>query len=318
MKSKPFKVFSIGEDRLVETIAQNLVFGDRIPGKIKIDNFSDQEMSPQFLESIRGKTVFLVCSTTNPIKILQLELTIDAAMRASAKEIIAVIPYYGYARQDRKEGARGPIGGKVLANKITRAGAHRVITMDLHADQIQGFFDLPVDHINGRTVFRPYIEMLPPSDKYSIFSPDAGGAKRAEKMYASMRKLHPETSFGICHKKRDKPNSIEEMLVLGDVQGRDVKLVDDICDTAGTLVMAAEMIMARGANSVEAWITHFVGSGPAKERIEKCGALSKLVITDSIHHDVLPAKTIVIPSGATIAKFIDRIVTKQSIDDINS
>lgn len=318
MKSKPFKVFSIGEDRLVETVAQNLVFGDRIPGKLKIDNFSDEEMSPQFLESIRGKTVFLVCSTTNPIKILQLELTIDAAMRASAKEIIAVIPYYGYARQDRKEGARGPIGGKVLANKITRAGAHRVITMDLHADQIQGFFDLPVDHINGRTVFRPYLEMLPPSDKYSIFSPDAGGAKRAEKMYASMRKLHPETSFGICHKKRDKPNSIEEMLVLGDVKGKDVKLVDDICDTAGTLVMAAEMIMAQGANSVEAWITHFVGSGPAKERIEKCDALSKLVITDSIHHDVLPAKTIVIPSGATIAKFIDRIVTKQSIDDINS
>ena len=318
MKSKPFKVFSVGEDRLVESICQNLVFGDKIPGQLKIDIFSDEEMSPQFKESIRGKTVFIACSTTNPVKILQLELSIDAAMRASAKEIIAVIPYYGYARQDRKEGARGPIGGKVLANKITRAGAHRVITMDLHADQIQGFFDLPVDHINGRTVFRPYIEMMTHSDNYAIFSPDAGGAKRAEKMYSSVRRINPETTYGICHKKRDKPNSIEEMLVLGDVKGKKVILVDDICDTAGTLCMAAEIIMGKGAESVEAWITHFIGSGPAKERIEGTAALSKLVVTDSIYHTSLPAKTMVIPSGPTIAKFIDRIVTKQSIDDLNS
>lgn len=319
MKNKPFKIFSVGEDKLTEAICRESVFGGGSQGKLKIDIFSDSEMSPQFEESVRDKVVFLVCSTNSPVKILQLELALDAARRASAAEIVALIPFYGYSRQDRKEGIRGAVGGKVLANKLVRAGAQKIITLDLHADQIVGFFDIPVDHIYGRTIYRPYMEAQIKADNYAIWSPDTGGTKRAEKMYEKMLALNPDTTtFGLCHKKRDKPNSIEKMIIIGDVKGKKVRLVDDICDTAGTLVKAAEIIMDAGAEDVEAWVTHAVLSGPAKERIENCKALSRLVVSDSISHAELPKNVSVVSGAPTFAKVIDRMVTRQSIDVVNS
>ena len=318
MKNKPFKIFSIDDDNLTNAICHNSIFGGGGKGQIKTDKFSDGELSPQFMESIRDKTVFLVCSTTTPEKIIKLQLAIDAAKRASAYEIIVLAPYFGYSRQDRKEGIRGPIGAKVQARNLETTGMHRIITSDLHADQIVGFFDGPVDHIFGTAIFRQYREMLPKVSNYAIFSPDTGGAKRAEKTYKRMLDLYPETTFGLCHKTRDKPNSIEKMLIIGEVKGKKVILVDDMVDTAGTLVKSAELIMEAGAESVEAWITHPVLSGPAKQRINDCTALSRLVVSDSIYHADLPDKVKVVSGAPTFAKVIDRIVTRQSIDVINS
>jgi len=317
MENSPFSIFSIGEDQLTKKILAHSVLATGL-GKMKTDIFKDSEMSPQFQESVRDKTVFLVCSTTSPIKILQLELAIDAAMRASAGKIVALIPYFGYSRQDKKEGPRGAIGAKVIANKLTAAGVHHIITSDLHADQIQGYFDLPVDHIYGRAIYRQYIESLPAAENYAIFSPDAGGVKRAERIYEKMESIHPLTTLGLCSKKRAKANEVEKMIIIGDVKGKKIKLVDDIVDTAGTLVKGAEIMMEAGAESVEAWITHPVLSGPAKERIEKCDALSKLVVTDSIYHEQLPDKVQVISASQIFAKVIDRMVTHQSIENVNA
>lgn len=316
MENKPFSIFSIGDDSLANEICNHSTFSEGL-GNIRLETFSDGEMSTQYLESIRDNVVFLVCSTTSSDKILMLQLAIDAARRASASEIVVLAPYFGYARQDRKEGIRGPIGAKVICNMITKAGAGRLITSDLHSDQIAGFLDIPVDHIFGKTIFRNYLQSLPPADNYSMFSPDTGGVKRAEKMYELMYKLHPETTFGLLHKKRDKPNSIEKMILIGDVKGRKVKLVDDMCDTAGTLVKAAEIVMDAGAESCEAICTHPLLTGPALERIDKCDALSSLVVSDSIYHGSLPSKVQVISGAPVFARVIDTIVTRQSVDKIN-
>jgi len=318
MKNKPFKIFSVGEDALTAAIVENSIFGGGGQGKLKIDKFSDGEMSPQFMESIRDKTVFLVCSTSTPEKILQLELSIDAARRASAAEIVAVTPYFGYARQDKKEGTRGAVGAKVLANKITNAGAKRVITADLHADQIVGFFDIPVDHIYGRTVFRPYMELLPQADNYAIFSPDSGGTTRAQRMWERMLVTHPNTSFGMLYKHRDKPNSIDKMTLLGDVKGKKVILVDDMSDTAGTITKAAQICMDNGAEWVDSFITHPVLSGIGKERVDKCDALRHLIITDTMTTTDLPSKVIKVSCAKIFAVVIDKIVTHQSIDVVNA
>ena len=317
MENKPFKIFSIGEPELTDEICKHSKYGST-QGSVRTDVFADGEMSPQYMESIRDRTVFIVCSTNTPEKTLQLELALDAGRRASADKMVVLMPYHGYSRQDRKEGIRGPIGAKVMANKLVAAGAQHIITSDLHADQIQGFYDIPVDHILGRTIFRPYMESLPPADNYAIFSPDTGGAKRAEKMYKKMYELHPGTTFGLCHKSRDKPNSVEKMILIGDVKGRKVKLVDDMIDTAGTIVKAAEMMMEAGAESVEAWITHLLLSDPANERIDKCTALSKVIGSNSIRHKTMSAKIEVISSAYIFSRVIDAIVTRQSVDKINT
>ena len=245
-------------------------------GDMTVQKFSDGEMQPVINESVRGAFVVFIQSTFAPAdNLLELLLFIDAAKRASAGYITAVIPYFGYARQDRKDKPRVPLSAKMIANLIVSAGADRVMTMDLHADQIQGFFDIPVDHLKSNAIFVPYLEHMDLSE--TIFaSPDVGGVKRARK-YANY--------FGcdmvICDKYRKKANEIAGMTVIGEVKDRDVILIDDIVDTAGTLAKAAEALMAKGARSVKAMCTHPVLSGKAYETIEK-SKLSEVIVTDTV------------------------------------
>lgn len=241
-----------------------------------MQHFSDGEFQPSFDESVRGSRVFLIQSTTPPgDNLLELLLMIDAAKRASARHITAVMPYFGMARQDRKDKPRVPIGAKLVANMLAAAGATRVMTMDLHADQIQGFFEMPVDHIYSSSLFVPDIEKLG-LDNLTIASPDMGGSKRAT---AYGNQLGAEVV--ICYKQRKKANVIDKMTVIGDVKGRNVVLLDDMVDTAGTLTKAADMLMDKGAKSVRAYCTHGVLSGPAYERLSE-SAIEELVITDTI------------------------------------
>jgi len=267
-------IFSGNANReLAENIAKN--FGMKL-GQLEVLRFSDGEMQPVFIESIRGAHVFFVQSTFSPgDNLLELLLMIDAAKRASAGYITAVIPYFGYARQDRKDKPRVPISSKLFSNLIQAAGANRVMTMDLHADQIQGFFDIPVDHLVGEAIFFPYLQSCITPD--TIFaSPDVGGVKRAR---AYARKFN--TEYVICDKERKKANEIANIILIGDVRGKEVILIDDLVDTAGTLTKAAEKIMGEGAKSVNAICTHPVLSGNAIERIEK-SSLSKLIVSDTI------------------------------------
>jgi ribose-phosphate pyrophosphokinase len=245
-------------------------------GNLEIFRFSDGEMQPVFTESIRGSHVFLIQSTFSPgDNIIELLLMIDAAKRASAGYITAVIPYFGYARQDRKDKPRVPISSKLLSNLIQAAGADRVMTMDLHAEQIQGFFDIPVDHLLGEAIFFPYLESH--MSELTIFaSPDVGGVKRAR---AYARKFNAD--FVICDKERKKANEVANMIVIGDVKGKEVILIDDLVDTAGTMTMAADKLMEEGANSVKALCTHPVLSGNAIEKIER-SSLSELIVSDTI------------------------------------
>lgn len=241
-----------------------------------MQHFSDGEFQPSFDESVRGSRVFLIQSTTPPgDNLLELLLMIDAAKRASARHITAVMPYFGMARQDRKDKPRVPIGAKLVANMLAAAGATRVMTMDLHADQIQGFFEMPVDHIYSSSLFVPDIEKLG-LDNLTIASPDMGGSKRAT---AYGNQLGAEVV--ICYKQRKKANVIDKMTVIGDVEGRNVVLLDDMVDTAGTLTKAADMLMDKGAKSVRAYCTHGVLSGPAYDRLSE-SAIEELVITDTI------------------------------------
>ena len=245
-------------------------------GNVVVTEFSDGEFQPSFEETVRGQHVFLVQSTMPPTEnLFELMLMIDAAKRASAKSIVAVIPYFGFARQDRKDKPRVAIGSKMVASMLEAAGVDRVITMDLHADQIQGFFEKPVDHLYASTIFLPYIQSID-TGNLIIAAPDAGGAKRAN---SYSKKL--DLGLAICHKQRKVANEIAEMTVIGDVKGKDVILVDDMVDTAGTLTKAADLFLENGALSVRAICTHGVLSGPAYERIENSG-LTELVISDSI------------------------------------
>jgi ribose-phosphate pyrophosphokinase len=245
-------------------------------GLVKTSYFSDGEMQHSFEESIRGCDVFIIQSTFPPAdNIMELLLMIDAAKRASAKEIIAVMPYFGYARQDRKDKPRVAIGAKLFANLLGAAGVTRIMTMDLHADQIQGFFDVPVDHLYGSTIFIPYIESLQ-LDNLTIAAPDMGGSKRAN-AYAKFLK----SDIVICYKQRKVANEIASMTVIGDVENRNIILVDDICDTAGTLTKAADMMIEKGALSVRAVCSHPILSGKAYENIEKSKIL-ELIVTDTI------------------------------------
>lgn len=245
-------------------------------GNMELFRFSDGEMQPVINESVRGTYTFLIQSTfAPPSNLLELLLTIDAAKRASAGYITAVIPYFGYARQDRKDKPRVPISAKLIANLIQAAGADRIMTMDLHADQIQGFFDIPVDHLKSEAIFMNYLEKTDLSN-VTFASPDVGGVKRA-RAYAK----HFGRELVICDKYRKKANEVAGITVIGDVQGQDVILIDDIVDTAGTLCKAALALMDKGAKSVKAICTHPVLSGKAYENIES-SVLSELIVTDTI------------------------------------
>jgi ribose-phosphate pyrophosphokinase len=245
-------------------------------GNVSIQKFSDGEIQPNILVSVRGAWVFCIQSTFAPTdNLMELLLMIDAAKRASADYVTAVIPYFGLARQDRKDKPRVPIGAKLLANLIEAAGANRIMTMDLHAPQIQGFFDIPVDHLDSSAVFIPYIEQLN-LDNLIFAAPDVGSTKRIMP-YVN----YFDTQLVICDKQRKKANEIDQMTVIGDVEGKDVVIIDDICDTAGTLTKAGNMLKEKGAKTVRAFCTHPVLSGKAYETVE-ASLLEELVVTDTI------------------------------------
>lgn len=268
------KIFSCTQSiDLAKKIAQ--AYGTEL-GNITLSRFSDGEFQPSFEESIRGSRVFLIGST-NPSSenLMELLLMIDAAKRASAKHITAVIPYFGWARQDRKDKPRVPIAAKLVASLLEAAGATRIITMDLHADQIQGFFEKPVDHLYASTIFIPYIQSLK-LENLCMASPDMGGSKRA---YSYSKYLNSEVA--ICYKQRKKANVIEKMELIGNVEGKNVILVDDMIDTAGTIVKAATLMRERGALSVRAIATHPILSGDAYEKIEN-SQLEEIIVTDTI------------------------------------
>ncbi len=276
-------------------------------GDVNVTEFSDGEFQPSFEETVRGQDVFIVQSTMPPTEnLFELLLMVDAAKRASARKIIAVIPYFGFARQDRKDKPRVAIGAKLVANMLMAAGVDRVMTMDLHADQIQGFFEVPVDHLFASTLFFNEMKALD-NGNLIMAAPDAGGAKRAN---AYAKKL--DTGLAICHKHRKKANEVAEMTVIGDVAGKDVILIDDMCDTAGTLTKAAELFIDKGANSVRAFCTHAVLSGPAYERINN-SKLTELIVTDTIPLKEKSDKIRVITVADLFADVIDRLVKNESI-----
>jgi len=276
-------------------------------GEVTVTTFSDGEIQPSFNESVRGQDVFVIQSTNPPSEnLMELLLLIDAARRASARKIIAVMPYFGYARQDRKDQPRVAIGAKLVANMLMAAGADRIITMDLHADQIQGFFEVPVDHLFGSTIFIPEIERLN-LDNIVIAAPDVGGAKRAN-MYAKVLNC----GLALCHKNRKKANEIAEMTVIGEVEGKHVIIVDDMCDTAGTLTAASDLFIENGAVSVRAFCTHAVLSGPAFERIEG-STLTELIVTDTISHQRTSRKIRSLSVDKYFASVINRLLKNESI-----
>ena len=308
MASQTSYLFSTRTSRqLAEKIAHH--YGQEL-GKINFQQFSDGEFEPVLDQSVRGGRVFLIGSTFPPAdNLLELLLMIDAAKRASAKNITVVLPYFGLARQDRKDKPRAPIGAKLVANLLTTAGATRVMTMDLHADQIQGFFEIPVDHLYASAIFVDYIRSLNLGD-LTIASPDMGGAKRA-KNYAN----HLGAEVTICYKERRKVNEVAEMTLIGNVEGRNVILVDDMVDTAGTLCKAADIIMERGAKSVRAIATHGVLSGKAYENIEK-SKLQEIIITDSIPlKNNLSSKIKVLSCAPLFADVMNLVHNKKSIND---
>ena len=276
-------------------------------GNVAFSRYSDGEYQPSFEESVRGSRVFVVGSTHPTAEhLMELLLMLDAAKRASARHITAVMPYFGWARQDRKDKPRVPIAAKLVAKMLETAGATRIITMDLHADQIQGFFEIPVDHLFGSTLFLPYLQQLN-LENLTIASPDMGGSKRA---YSYSKAL--ESDVVICYKQREKANVIAHMELIGEVTGKNVVLVDDMVDTAGTLTKAADLMMERGALSVRAITTHAILSGNAYERIEK-SALLELIVTDSIPLKQTSPKIRVIESAKLFADVMKSVQENQSI-----
>lgn len=299
------KIFACrGSRDIAEKIAE--AYGQPL-GEVVIQEFSDGEFQPSFEETVRGGRVFLVGSTMQPsTNLMELLLMVDAAHRASAKHITAVIPYFGWARQDRKDKPRVPIGAKMVANLLTAAGATRIMTMDLHADQIQGFFEVPVDHVFASSIFVPHIRDQK-LENLTIASPDMGGSKRANN-YAKWL----ESEVVICYKQRKKANVIDKMTVIGNVEGRNVVLIDDMIDTAGTLTKAADMLYEQGAKSVQAYCTHGVLSGKAMERIEK-SKLDRLVITDTIPQERSTEKITVLSIANLFAEVMQKVHKHESI-----
>jgi ribose-phosphate pyrophosphokinase len=299
------KIFACHQSKeLAEKIAP--IFGVKL-GKVITSTYSDGEFQPSYEESIRGTRIFIIGSThPGPENLMEMLLMIDAAKRASARHITAVLPYFGWARQDRKDKPRVPIAAKLVAKMLEAAGATRIITMDLHADQIQGFFEKPVDHLFASTVFFPYLKSLN-LDNLTIASPDMGGSKRA---YAYSKAL--ESDVVICYKQRVKANVISHMELIGDVTGKNVVLVDDMVDTAGTLTKAADLMMDRGAISVRAICTHPLLSGDAYEKIEK-SKLEELIVTDSIPLRKQSSKIKVISCAELFADVMHNVHYNKSI-----
>ncbi|MBO4665741.1 MAG: ribose-phosphate pyrophosphokinase [Paludibacteraceae bacterium] len=311
-----YKVFAGSQgEAIAERICEHL--GCHL-SKVTVTHFSDGEFCAAFDESVRGQSVYLVQST-NPSSdnLMELMLMIDAAKRASAYKVIAVIPYFGWARQDRKDKPRVSIGAKLVANMLQVAGADRVITLDLHADQIQGFFDIPVDHLYGGNVLANYIQGLN-LRKLIVASPDVGGSKRAAAFAKKMHMLlDKEVPMVICYKNRPDFNKVSEIRVLGDVYGKDVVIIDDIADTAGTLCKAAAVMKEGGAKSVRAVVTHGIMSGNACERVMESD-LEEIIFTDSIPFDVSRCpKAKIISVAEPFANTIKAIQEHRSISEIN-
>ena len=301
----PFKIFAGTKSQyMAKEICKDL--GVEL-GKMNIQHFADGEFEVSFEESIRGCEVYLVQSTfPNTDNLMELLLMIDAAKRASAKSVIAVIPYFGWARQDRKDKPRVSIAAKLVSNLLQAAGVDRVITMDLHADQIQGFFDVPVDHLYASTVFIPYIQSLNLKDLV-IATPDVGGAKRANS-YAK----YLNVPLVLCHKQRAKANVVATMTVIGDVKDKNVILIDDMVDTAGTITKAADLMIQEGAKSVRALASHAIMSDPASERVQNCG-LVEMIFTNSIPFNKNCPKATIISVAKMFADTIRRVHNFESI-----
>ncbi len=301
------KVFACTQSmELAESIAKH--FGAEL-GKINISRFSDGEFQPAFEESVRGRRVFIIGSTfPNSDNLMEMLLILDAAKRASARHITAVMPYFGWARQDRKDKPRVAIGAKLVAKLLEAAGATRIMTMDLHADQIQGFFEKPVDHLFASTIFLPYVESLG-LENLTMASPDMGGSKRA---YAYSK--HLESDVVICYKQRLKANIISTMELIGDVKGKNVILVDDMIDTGGTLAKAADVMMERGALSVRAICTHPILSGEAHERILN-SKLEELIVSDTIPLKRSNPKIKVVSCAPLFADVMNQVQSNTSISD---
>ena len=282
-------------------------------GDMQVEHFADGEFSVYYKDSIRGKDVFLVQSTyPSSDNLMELLLMVDAAKRASAHYIAAVIPYFGWARQDRKDKPRVSIGAKLMADLLSTAGVTRVITMDLHADQIQGFFNVPVDHLYASMVFIDYLRKTSDLENTVIATPDVGGAKRANS-YAKFLGV----PMVICHKSRAKANEVAEMTIIGDVTGKDVILVDDIVDTAGTICKAAGLMMSNGARSVRAVASHAVLSDPATERIN-ASSLKEMIFTDSIPLRKQSDKLHIVSVANVFAEAISRVINHESISILYS
>ncbi len=299
------KIFACSQSvHLAEQIAEK--YGYTL-GRVTFSKYSDGEFQPSYEESIRGIRVFIICSTfPSADNLMELLLMVDAAKRASARHITAVIPYFGWARQDRKDKPRVPIGAKLVAKLIEAAGATRIMTMDLHADQIQGFFEKPVDHLFASTIFLPYIKSLN-LQNLTIASPDMGGSKRA---YAYSKFLHSDVV--ICYKQRKEANQISSMELIGEVSGRHIILVDDMIDTGGTLAKAADLMIAKGALSVRAVCTHALLSGDAYEKIEN-SKLLELIVTDSIPLKKASSKIRVISCAPLFADVMQMVQNNNSI-----
>ena len=299
------KIFACTNSKVLgERIAK--AFGEDL-GNVITSTYSDGEFQPSYEESIRGTRIFVIASTNpGPENLMELLLMLDAAKRASARHITAVIPYFGWARQDRKDKPRVPIAAKLVAKMLETAGATRIITMDLHADQIQGFFERPVDHLFASTIFLPYLRSLN-LDNLTIASPDMCGSKRA---YAYSKAL--ESDVVICYKQRAKANVISHMELIGDVTGKNVVLVDDMVDTAGTLTKAADLMIERGAKSVRAICTHPILSGSAYQRLED-SKLEELIVTDSIPTTQKSAKIRVLSCADLFADVMHKVHQNESI-----
>ena len=304
----PVKLFSGSATLyLAEKIAHH--YGQPL-GEVAVEKFSDGEISSHFMESVRGCDVFLIQSTFSPSdNLMELLLLVDAAKRASASNVIAVVPYFGYARQDRKDKPRVAIGAKLIANLFSAAGADRLMTCDLHAGQIQGFFDFPVDHFSGSIIFVPYLKKIP-KNNLVFASPDVGGVKRTRNFAQYF-----QTDMVVCDKQRKRANEVEEMQVIGDVQGKDVVIVDDLVDTAGTLCKAANVLKSNGAKSVRAISTHAVLSGKAYENIEN-SELEELIVTDTIPLKKECSKIQVLSVAELFAGAIQKIHRHESISPL--
>ncbi len=278
-------------------------------GNVIVSTFSDGEFQPSFEESVRGADVFIIQSTVPPAdNLMELLMMADAAKRASARRVVAILPYFGLARQDRKDKPRVPIGAKLVAKMLEVAGATRVMTMDLHADQIQGFFEVPVDHLFASTIFIPYIQSLN-LPNLMMASPDMGGTKRAN-AYAK----YLDCGVVVCYKQRKKANVISDMFLIGEVEGKDVIIVDDMVDTAGTLTKAADLMMDNGAASVRAMTTHAILSGEAYERIEN-SKLTELIVTDTIPLKRQSDKIKVLSVADLFADIMKKVTSHESISE---